>query len=166
MPNTKSAIRRVRRVKKQTQVNRIRRSKYKNAIKQMETLLKGKENGEWSSWYENGQLKDKGSYKNALMNQSWEGYYKTGQIKYKGDYDLDNKTNKWTYWAHNGKIIETGDYAVLSKNSNIIRNETRIIKKSVKNGVWNTYSEIDGSLKSKENFNDGMKNGKCIYFSW
>ena len=44
MPNTKSAIRRVRRVKKQTQVNRIRKSKYKNAIKQMELLLKVKEN--------------------------------------------------------------------------------------------------------------------------
>ena len=43
MPNTKSAIRRVRRVKKQTQVNRIRKSKHKNAIKQMELLLKGKE---------------------------------------------------------------------------------------------------------------------------
>jgi small subunit ribosomal protein S20 len=43
MPNTKSAIRRVRRVKKQTQVNRIRKSKYKNAIKQMEILLKGGE---------------------------------------------------------------------------------------------------------------------------
>ena len=43
MPNTKSAIRRVRRVKKQTQVNRIRKSKYKNAIKKIELLLKGKE---------------------------------------------------------------------------------------------------------------------------
>ena len=43
MPNTKSAIRRVRRVKIQTQVNRIRKSKYKNAIKQMELLLKSKE---------------------------------------------------------------------------------------------------------------------------
>jgi small subunit ribosomal protein S20 len=43
MPNTKSAIRRVRRVKKQTQVNRIRKSKYKNAIKQMDLLLKAKE---------------------------------------------------------------------------------------------------------------------------
>ena len=43
MPNTKSAIRRVRRVKKQTQVNRIRKSKYKNAVKQMDNLLKGKE---------------------------------------------------------------------------------------------------------------------------
>jgi len=43
MPNTKSAIRRVRRVKKQTQINRIRKSKYKNAVKQMELLLKPEE---------------------------------------------------------------------------------------------------------------------------
>ena len=43
MPNTKSATRRVRRVKKQTQVNRIRKSKYKSAVKQMELYLKGKE---------------------------------------------------------------------------------------------------------------------------
>ncbi len=43
MPNTKSAVRRVRRVKNQTQVNKIRKSKYKSAIKQMEQLLKSKE---------------------------------------------------------------------------------------------------------------------------
>ena len=43
MPNTKSAVRRVRRVKKQTQINRIRKSKYKNAVKQMELYLKAKE---------------------------------------------------------------------------------------------------------------------------
>ena len=43
MPNTKSAIRRVIRVKKQTQINRIRKSKYKNAIKQMDLLLKSKD---------------------------------------------------------------------------------------------------------------------------
>ena len=43
MPNTKSAIRRVRRVKKQTQINRIRKSKYKFAVKEMESLIKSKE---------------------------------------------------------------------------------------------------------------------------
>ena len=43
MPNTKSAIRRVRRVKRQTQVNRVRKSKYKKAVKEMELLLKNKE---------------------------------------------------------------------------------------------------------------------------
>ena len=39
MPNTKSAVRRVRRVKTQTQVNKIRKSKYKSAIKQMEKMI-------------------------------------------------------------------------------------------------------------------------------
>ena len=43
MPNTKAAIRRVRRVKKQTQTNRIRKSKYKTAVKQMEILIKSKD---------------------------------------------------------------------------------------------------------------------------
>ena len=43
MPNTKSAVRRLRRVKKQTIVNRIRKSKYKNTIKNMENLIKAKD---------------------------------------------------------------------------------------------------------------------------
>ena len=43
MPNTKSAIRRVRRVKKQTQINKIRKSKFKNAVKQMDLLIKAKD---------------------------------------------------------------------------------------------------------------------------
>jgi small subunit ribosomal protein S20 len=55
MPNTKSAVRRVRRVKKQTQVNRIRRSKYKNAIKQMELLLKSKEKDKAKKYFQKFQ---------------------------------------------------------------------------------------------------------------
>ena len=51
MPNTKSAIRRVRRVKKQTQVNRIRKSKYKNAVKQMEKLIKSKDKAKIKKYF-------------------------------------------------------------------------------------------------------------------
>ena len=40
MPNTASAIRRVRRVVKQTAVNRLRKSKYRSAVKKMEELIK------------------------------------------------------------------------------------------------------------------------------
>jgi|TARA_B110000444_G_C18335491_1_gene364878 small subunit ribosomal protein S20 len=43
MPNTKSAIRRVRRVSKQTTVNRLRKSKYRSAVKKMEDMLKSKD---------------------------------------------------------------------------------------------------------------------------
>ena len=51
MPNTKSAIRRVRRVKKQTQINRIRKSKYKNAVKKMELLLKEKDKSKANKFF-------------------------------------------------------------------------------------------------------------------
>ena len=51
MPNTKSAIRRVRRVKKQTQVNRIRKSKYKNAVKQMDLLIKSKDKAKAKKYF-------------------------------------------------------------------------------------------------------------------
>jgi len=51
MPNTKSAIRRVRRVKKQTQINRIRKSKYKKAVKEMDLLIKSKDKTKAKKYY-------------------------------------------------------------------------------------------------------------------
>jgi small subunit ribosomal protein S20 len=42
MANTKSAIKKIRRISKQTQVNKARRSKYKNAIKKMNLLIDNK----------------------------------------------------------------------------------------------------------------------------
>ena len=46
MPNTTSAIRRVRRVKLQTAVNRLRKSKYRSTIKQMANYLASKKKKE------------------------------------------------------------------------------------------------------------------------
>tara|TARA_Y100000590_G_scaffold228833_1_gene258206 strand:+ start:1050 stop:1319 length:270 start_codon:yes stop_codon:yes gene_type:complete len=43
MANTKSAIKRIRRIERQTVVNKSRKSKYKNAIKKMNIIL-GKKN--------------------------------------------------------------------------------------------------------------------------
>ena len=46
MPNTKSAIQRVKRVNKQTCVNRIRKSKYKSIIKEISLLITAKKKKE------------------------------------------------------------------------------------------------------------------------
>ncbi len=46
MANTKSAIKRIRRISKQTSVNKIRRSRYKNAIRKMNLLLEKKDKSE------------------------------------------------------------------------------------------------------------------------
>ena len=42
MANTKSAIKRIRRIAKQTKVNKTRKSRYKNALKKMNYLIESK----------------------------------------------------------------------------------------------------------------------------
>tara|TARA_B100000780_G_C21067945_1_gene429558 strand:- start:815 stop:1072 length:258 start_codon:yes stop_codon:yes gene_type:complete len=51
MPNTASAIRRVRRVVKQTAVNRLRKSKYRAAVKKMEELIKSEKKDDIKSFF-------------------------------------------------------------------------------------------------------------------
>jgi len=46
MANTKSAIKRIRRISKQTAVNKVRKSKYKNALKKMKLLIEDKKKSE------------------------------------------------------------------------------------------------------------------------
>ena len=46
MANTKSAIKRIRRISKQTAVNKVRKSRYKNALKKMKNLIEDKKKNE------------------------------------------------------------------------------------------------------------------------
>ena len=46
MANTKSAIKRIRRIARQTRVNKARKSKFKNAIKKMNLLIESKKKQE------------------------------------------------------------------------------------------------------------------------
>tara|TARA_A100000164_G_C21775527_1_gene708389 strand:- start:632 stop:946 length:315 start_codon:yes stop_codon:yes gene_type:complete len=46
MANTKSAIKRIRRISKQTLVNKARKSRYKNALKKMNLLIEDKKKSE------------------------------------------------------------------------------------------------------------------------
>ena len=51
MPNTKSAIRRVKRVKRQSLVNKLRRSRYKLAIKKINKLIEKKDTKEINKFF-------------------------------------------------------------------------------------------------------------------
>ena len=46
MANTKSAIKRIRRISKQTAVNKARKSRYKIALKKMNVLIENKKKSE------------------------------------------------------------------------------------------------------------------------
>ena len=70
MPNTKSAIRRIKKTRLQTSVNRIRKSKYKSAIKQM------------SNYIASGKMKEARNFLPKFHSQLMK-VAKTGTIKKK-----------------------------------------------------------------------------------
>ena len=70
MPNTKSAIRRVKKTSSQTTINRIRKSKYKSAIRQM------------SGYIAAGKIKEANNFLPKFHSQLMK-IAKTGVIKEK-----------------------------------------------------------------------------------
>ena len=138
---------------------------FESGQKAMEGKFKNdKEDGIWKSWYENGQLKDKGYFSEGRMNYHWDGYYKNGQLKYSGDYENDHKNNKWSFWDPNGKLIEIRHYKVIDYKNEIVVGVPRVLKRSVHHGKWVKYDEVDGSVKSEENYADGKLNGVSKFY--
>ena len=78
MPNIKSAIRKVRRIKKQSLVNKSRKSKYKQALKKMLKLIEKKDKKEINKYFP--------EFQSELMKVA-----KTGVIKKK---NLSRKVSK------------------------------------------------------------------------
>lgn len=108
----------------------------------------GSNNGPFTSYYENGQIKENGTngnnpyfkldtYTDGLPYGMWKGYYQNGNLEYEGSYafarnndevNIDNspyyspKTGVWKYYHENGEVSVFGAY-----------------RKGYKNGVWNEY---------------------------
>ena len=85
MPNTKSAIRRTKRAKLQTSVNRIRKSKYKSAIKQM------------TDYIDSGKIKKAQEFLPEFYSQLMK-IAKTGVIRKK---TMSRKISRITKKIHN-----------------------------------------------------------------
>lgn len=86
---------------------------FKNGLVQQKGVfnLDGKRKGLWVSWYEGGQKKTSGHYKNNLKEGAWTVWYQNGRRMQKGYYHEDNKEGVWIYWYGNGKKKEAGRYS-------------------------------------------------------
>ena len=104
MANTKSAIKRIRRISKQTVVNKARKSRFRNALKKMNLLIEEKKKNE--------ALKYLPKLNSELMRVA-----KTGIIKKQNASRNVSRITK--------KIAKTG----IIKKQNASRNVSRITKK-------------------------------------
>lgn len=114
-----------------------------------------KKNGACSYFSEDGYLKEQGQYVNDEKEGEWKEYkfkknYHKLYLVGEGSYKNSKKTGLWKY--HYFKRITTGMYV-----------------DGKKEGYWKSYvPHDDGSeprIYSEENYINGQKDGKCIYYN-
>ena len=85
------------------------------------SIKNGKAEGEWTHYYENGQLMSTGNYKNGKQEGEWFVYYGNGQLMYKGNYKNDKKEGEWVHYSKNGNLNK--EWSETFKNGYKIRKD-------------------------------------------
>ncbi len=101
--------------------------------------MDGVKEGLWEVYWENGQLREKGSYKEGKEHGILEYYYENGQLDSKGSYKDGELDGLLEFYYENGQLASKGSY----KGGN-------------RNGPHEYYHE-NGELKSKGSFRRGKK---------
>lgn len=66
-------------------------------------IKKGKRNGQWNSFYENGKPWSENNYKDGVLNGPTTTWYENGNVRYKGTYANGVEYGVWTYWDESGQ---------------------------------------------------------------
>ena len=104
-------------------------------------IKRGKRQGLWLEYHENGQLRRKENYKDGKLHGLAEKYHENGQLESKGNYN-DGKLHGLTEWYYkNGQLEAKANY-----------------KDGKRHGLVEVYRE-NGQLWWKENYKDGLEHG-------
>jgi len=71
----------------------------------------GEREGEWKSWYDNGNLWSVGTFKAGVSVGETKTYHENGSLNYSGAYDENGKrTGTWKFYDKDSNLLETIDY--------------------------------------------------------
>jgi len=84
---------------------------YPNHQKYMEGSYKdNKRDGNWSSWWQNGNIWSEGSFKDGLDDGKRNVYYENGKKLYEGHYTAGQKTGVWKFYDDKGNFTKDETY--------------------------------------------------------
>jgi antitoxin component YwqK of YwqJK toxin-antitoxin module len=117
---------------------------HQSLLKEMYTVIgdqKRIREGKYISYFENGNKKSEGFYKNGEPAGFWNYYYESGKLKMRGVLRGNTNYGLWRFYFENGNVSMEGE-----------------IYHGKREGKWNFYFE-NGLLKSTGEFRGGEKTG-------
>jgi len=84
---------------------------YENGQKKQEGEYRnGERHGKWAHWYENGNLWSEGEFKNNLSHGYRKVYHPNGKLYYEGKFKDDKQTGTWKFYDEEGRFIKEETY--------------------------------------------------------
>ena len=73
-------------------------------------LKKGKWDGHYAEFWDNGRLFKKGTYKSDKWEGPWVYYHDNGKLMSKGTFKDGKRERPWIYYSRNGQLLSKGTY--------------------------------------------------------
>jgi antitoxin component YwqK of YwqJK toxin-antitoxin module len=102
--------------------------------------------GEWKTYYLDGQIKSKGSYEKGRKNGKWIFYYTDGNKEQEGNFKDDVLSGQWVWYYQNGQI----------------KKQEFFNRKGLLEGVQVEYDSLGAELSKGEYYN-GQREGAWFY---
>jgi len=147
----------------------------------------GRRQGDWKEYYETGELRSKGKYKDNKRTGPWIFYYQDGKTEQEGNYRDGKPEGNWRWIHRNGQTwreevfyegLEEGPAVEYSDSATVIaqgqyldgeregkwiidigsHREEGEYRIGQRTGVWKYYFR-NGKLKFEGKYTDGMEEG-------
>ena len=107
-------------------------------------IKKGKREGEWIEYQDNGQPWHKGNYKDGKRNGYWQGFHKDGAVRWEGNYIKGKEEGIFSYYNEKYKLWAT----------QIFENGKLVTKKPHEQGLdcKVTYINSDKKIRIKNRY--------------
>lgn len=110
------------------------------------TDMAGHRQGKWTEFYESGEVKSEGTYKNSNRVGKWKFYFPNKTIEVSGSYDSKGRQDgEWQWFYANGQLMREANYDA-----------------GTLEGEFVEYDE-NGEEVSKGNFVEGTEEGHWFY---
>ena len=110
------------------------------------TDMAGLRQGKWTEFYEGGEVKSEGNYKNSNRVGKWKFYFPNKTIEVSGSYDSKGRQDgEWQWFYANGQLMREANYDA-----------------GTLEGEFVEYDE-NGEEVSKGNFVEGTEEGHWFY---
>lgn len=122
-------------------------------------IIVAQSDGSFEDYFENGEVKIQGQYKNKQRIGEWKEYHPNGQVSSVYTYDEGKRSKEYTSYFDNGiirseTILIKGDYVSKGYYASGKLQYERIFN----DGYYREYSE-DGTLVVESNYADGELDG-------